>query len=58
MWPLNLSGRAFLKLPGATSVAWAVFDANWYRATYASDTAHLVGASAEACAAERNRKVA
>jgi O-antigen biosynthesis protein len=44
MWPLNLPARSFLKLPGATSVAWAVFDADWYRATYAGDTAYLTGA--------------
>lgn len=48
MWPLNLSARAFLKLPGATSTAWAVFDAGWYRTTYASDTAHLAEAAADA----------
>lgn len=48
MWPLNLPARAFLKLPGATSTAWAVFDADWYRATYHSDTAHLADASAAA----------
>jgi GT2 family glycosyltransferase/glycosyltransferase involved in cell wall biosynthesis len=48
MWPLNLPARQFLKLPGATSVGWAVFDADWYRTTYASDTAHLTGASPDA----------
>jgi GT2 family glycosyltransferase len=45
MWPLNLSARQFLKLPGATSVGWAVFDAEWYRTTYAGDTASLAGES-------------
>lgn len=44
MWPLNQSARAFLKLPGATSVAWAVFDAAWYRSRYAAATAHLADA--------------
>jgi GT2 family glycosyltransferase/glycosyltransferase involved in cell wall biosynthesis len=48
MWPLNLPARMFLKLPGATSVAWAVFDADWYRATYATDTAALGGAPPDA----------
>jgi O-antigen biosynthesis protein len=48
MWPLNLPARQFLKLPGATSVGWAVFDADWYRATYAADTAGLAEASAGA----------
>jgi O-antigen biosynthesis protein len=44
-WPLNLPARQFLKLPGATSVGWAVFDAGWYRATYPDATAHLAGAA-------------
>jgi GT2 family glycosyltransferase len=48
MWPLNLPVRQFLKLPGATSVGWGVFDADWYRRTYASATHHLAEASPEA----------
>ena len=49
MWPpLNAPARAILRLPGATSIPWAVFDADWYREAYAGDTAHLFGAPAEA----------
>src|SRR3954462_2750234 len=48
MWPLNLPARAFLKLPGATSTAWAVFDADWYRASYPDDLADLADAPADA----------
>ena len=48
MRPLNLPARDFLRLPGANSTAWAVFDADWYRTTYPQDTAHLAGASADA----------
>jgi len=48
MWPLNLPAREVLRLPGATSIPWAVFDAAWYRATYPAETAQLSGASAEA----------
>lgn len=48
MWPLNAPARAILRLPGATSIPWAVFDADWYRAAYSGDTLHLTGAPAEA----------
>jgi GT2 family glycosyltransferase len=48
MWPLNAPARAILRLPGATSIPWAVFDADWYRASYPDATAHLAGAPAEA----------
>jgi GT2 family glycosyltransferase len=48
MWPLNLPARDVLRLPGATSTPWAVFDADWYRRTYPGATAHLAGAPAEA----------
>ena len=34
MWPLTLPVRAFLRLPGSPWVTWAVFDPDWYRATY------------------------
>ncbi|HVY17512.1 MAG TPA: glycosyltransferase [Rhodopila sp.] len=34
MWPLDLSGRDVVKLPGETAIAWAQFDAAWYRAYY------------------------
>ena len=47
MWPLNAPAHAILRLPGATSIPWAVFDADWYRETYGGDTTHLAGASAE-----------
>jgi O-antigen biosynthesis protein len=46
MSSLNASARAVLRLPGATSIPWAVFDADWYREAHASVTAHLAGASA------------
>lgn len=46
MWPLNLPARDLLKLPGSAWIAWAIFDAVWYRATYAGATAHLAGAEA------------
>jgi hypothetical protein len=29
-----LSVRQMMKLPGQTTVSWAVFDATWYLATY------------------------
>ena len=45
---LNRPARDLLRLPGATSIPWAVFDANWYRATYAEAAAHLDGAPADA----------
>jgi GT2 family glycosyltransferase len=45
---LNLSSERFLALPGSNSVAWATFDAAWYRTAYASETAHLSDAPAEA----------
>ena len=48
MWPLNLSARDVLRLPGGTSIAWAVFDADWYRAAWPEETAHLAGAGATA----------
>src|SRR3954454_24138151 len=48
MWPLNLTARSFLRLPGATATAWAVFDVAWYRATYADATASLADAPADA----------
>ncbi len=48
MSPLNQPARDVLRLPGATSTPWAVFDADWYRRTYPHATAHLIGASAEA----------
>ncbi len=38
---LNLPARDVLRLPGATAIGWAMFDANWYRTTYARDTGHL-----------------
>ncbi|HBK07404.1 MAG TPA: glycosyl transferase family 2 [Acetobacteraceae bacterium] len=42
--PLSLPARELLKLPGKKWITWAVFDADWYRATYLADTAPLVGA--------------
>jgi GT2 family glycosyltransferase len=45
---LNEPAREVLRLPGATSIAWATFDADWYRASYSGATAHLADASAEA----------
>ena len=48
MWPLNQPARDVLRLPGATSTPWAVFDADWYRGTYPNATAHLTGAPADA----------
>jgi GT2 family glycosyltransferase/glycosyltransferase involved in cell wall biosynthesis len=48
MLPLNLPAREVLRLPGATAIPWAVFDADWYRAAHGAATAHLAGASAEA----------
>ena len=48
MWPLNVPARDFLRLPGATSTPWAVFDAGWYRAAWPAATAHLAEASADA----------
>ena len=45
---LNKPACDVLRLPGSTSIQWAVFDAEWYRATYADATAHLAGAPAEA----------
>jgi hypothetical protein len=33
-WPLDLPAREALRLPGETAIAWAVFDAAWYRARY------------------------
>jgi GT2 family glycosyltransferase len=41
MWPLNLPARLVLRLPGAPWIAWAVFDADWYRATYPEHAAAL-----------------
>ena len=41
---LNLPARDVLRPRGATSIAWATFDADWYRATYATVPA---GVSAE-----------
>ena len=34
MWPFDLPVREALRLSGKTAVAWAVFDADWYRASY------------------------
>ncbi len=34
MWPFDLPVREALRLPGATTVVWAIFDAAWYRAQY------------------------
>ena len=34
MWPFDLPVREALRLPGQTLVAWAVFDASWYRAAW------------------------
>jgi GT2 family glycosyltransferase len=48
MWPLNLPAREILRLPGATSIPWAVFDASWYRNRYPDATAHLAEAGPEA----------
>jgi GT2 family glycosyltransferase len=48
MWPLNRPARDVLRPPGATSIPWAVFDADWYRESYPGATAHLAGAPAEA----------
>jgi GT2 family glycosyltransferase len=45
---LNKSAREVLRLPGATSIPWATFDSDWYRASYPGPTAHLADASAEA----------
>ncbi len=44
MWPLNLPACDVLRLPGGTSISWAAFDADWYRATYPTTT-NLTGAS-------------
>lgn len=37
MWPFDLPVREALRLPGETAVTWAVFDADWYRASYPDD---------------------
>jgi GT2 family glycosyltransferase len=34
MWPLDRPARDVVRLPGETAIAWAVFDPDWYRATY------------------------
>lgn len=34
MWPLDRPARDVVRLPGETAIAWAVFDAVWYRTTY------------------------
>jgi hypothetical protein len=47
MWPLNKPARDVLRLPGATAIPWAVFDANWHRITYSNATHLLVGATAD-----------
>jgi glycosyltransferase involved in cell wall biosynthesis/GT2 family glycosyltransferase len=41
MAPVGLPAREALKLAGQTTVAWAVFDAAWYLATYADARAAL-----------------
>ncbi len=38
-----LPAREMLKLPGQTTIAWAVFDATWYLATYPDVRAELSG---------------
>jgi glycosyltransferase involved in cell wall biosynthesis len=41
MWPVNLPARRLLRLPDVTWVTWALFDSDWYRASYPSDTENL-----------------
>jgi O-antigen biosynthesis protein len=45
---LNKPAREVLRLPGATSILWATFDADWYRATYPAAASHLADAPPEA----------
>ncbi len=46
MPPTALPAREMLKLPGETTIAWAVFDAAWYLATYPDARAELGDADA------------
>ncbi len=45
MWPYDLPVRETLRLAGETLIAWAVFDAGWYRSAYAEVVATLADPS-------------
>jgi GT2 family glycosyltransferase len=44
---IDLPAHAMLKLPGQTSIAWAVFDSGWYLASYPEAADRLLGAAPE-----------